>query len=130
MNKSIQDKLENLKERVSSLQEEIKSESQKLFNESMKEFFELFPSVKSISWNQYTPYFNDGDECRFSVNNDVKINDYDDYDKQDEVPKNAFELASDIVGAIEDNTMLAMFGDHVKVTVTPNGVSTEEYNHD
>lgn len=27
-----------------------------------------FPQIKSVSWAQYTPYFNDGDECIFGVN--------------------------------------------------------------
>ena len=25
------------------------------------------PALKAIRWNQYTPYFNDGDPCTFSV---------------------------------------------------------------
>ena len=32
-----------------------------------KEFFETNPSIKAIVWTQYTPYFNDGDTCEFSV---------------------------------------------------------------
>ena len=32
------------------------------------EFFALYPMVTMIRWTQYTPYFNDGDECVFSVN--------------------------------------------------------------
>lgn len=27
-----------------------------------------FPGVTAVSWTQYTPYFNDGDPCEFSVN--------------------------------------------------------------
>lgn len=30
-------------------------------------FFETFPQVKGITWTQYTPYFNDGEECIFRV---------------------------------------------------------------
>lgn len=26
-----------------------------------------FPEVQSIKWQQYTPYFNDGDACEFSI---------------------------------------------------------------
>ena len=33
-----------------------------------KDFFKLVPLVKRIEWTQYTPYFNDGDSCEFSVN--------------------------------------------------------------
>lgn len=30
-------------------------------------FFDAHPEVKTIHWTQYAPYFNDGDECVFSV---------------------------------------------------------------
>ena len=32
------------------------------------EFFALYPFIITIRWVQYTPYFNDGEECVFSVN--------------------------------------------------------------
>lgn len=30
-------------------------------------YFERDPKLESLSWVQYAPYFNDGDECTFSV---------------------------------------------------------------
>lgn len=36
-------------------------------NEAFKIFFETVPEITIIRWNQYTPYFNDGDACEFSV---------------------------------------------------------------
>ncbi len=33
--------------------------------------FAKCPEIKSISWNQYTPYFMDGDPCIFSANTDT-----------------------------------------------------------
>lgn len=41
---------------------------QEKMKDIFKSFFESFPEVKTIHWTQYTPYFNDGDECVFSVN--------------------------------------------------------------
>jgi hypothetical protein len=38
------------------------------FNEIIKLFFDECPKVQAVVWSQYTPYFNDGDECIFSVN--------------------------------------------------------------
>ena len=38
------------------------------FNEIIKLFFDECPKVQAVVWSQYTPYFNDGDECVFSVN--------------------------------------------------------------
>jgi hypothetical protein len=33
----------------------------------LQEFMEAHPDVKAIGWTQYTPYFNDGEECIFGV---------------------------------------------------------------
>lgn len=38
------------------------------FNEIIKLFFEECPKVQAVVWSQYTPYFNDGEECVFSIN--------------------------------------------------------------
>jgi len=32
-----------------------------------KEFFEKHPEVKFVTWTQFTPYFNDGEPCVFSM---------------------------------------------------------------
>ena len=44
----------------------------KAATEKLKEFFVKFweenSSIKAVTWNQYAPYFNDGDACEFSVN--------------------------------------------------------------
>jgi len=37
-----------------------------LFERMQRVLIEL-PEIDSIEWNQYTPYFNDGEECTFSV---------------------------------------------------------------
>jgi hypothetical protein len=44
------------------------AELQGEFNNIIKLFFDECPKVQAVVWNQYTPYFNDGDECIFSVN--------------------------------------------------------------
>ena len=44
------------------------AELQGEFNEIIKLFFEECPKVQAVVWSQYTPYFNDGDECIFRVN--------------------------------------------------------------
>lgn len=35
--------------------------------EEFGQFFKDNPEFRSIEWNQYTPYFNDGEECNFRV---------------------------------------------------------------
>lgn len=41
---------------------------EKHFKEAVKEFFAQVPEVQAVCWEQYTPYFNDGDPCVFSLN--------------------------------------------------------------
>lgn len=50
------------------IQRKMREEMQEKFGVLFKAFFKSFPEVKTIHWLQYTPYFNDGDECVFSVN--------------------------------------------------------------
>lgn len=40
-------------------------------NNLFKEFVDKTPGVVSICWTQYTPYFNDGDPCTFSVHDPI-----------------------------------------------------------
>lgn len=57
------------------------------FAEVFEQFFAENPNVGGVVWTQYTPYFNDGDECVFRVNDKYLFpvdTDYDDlngYDK-------------------------------------------------
>lgn len=51
--------------------EDAKAEATKLaldtFNGQVTTLFEMYPQVQSVTWRQYTPYFNDGDTCEFSA---------------------------------------------------------------
>lgn len=52
--------------------------------------FEKHPKIKSFQWNQYTPYFNDGEECTFSVNIDYPtVNGYNEDDDEEEQSDNS-----------------------------------------
>jgi hypothetical protein len=48
-----------------------KLENQKILSqfikESSKDLFDKWPNLKSYMWRQYTPHFNDGDECVFKT---------------------------------------------------------------
>lgn len=51
-------------------------QGEKLFKEAVRELFKEHPKLQSFSWDEYTPHFNDGDECVFSVYFDsLRIND-------------------------------------------------------
>lgn len=158
-----------------TLDEQLKEISGKFFAEQSKMLFEQFPDLKSFSWTQYTPYFNDGDECTFGANTkypSIKLSDSEDKDQEDEefddedddddyisiynvkktedgryIDKHeigekgeveitdrkrivAFEV-KEFLTEFEDDSLITMFGDHVRVTVSRDGtVEQDEYKHD
>jgi hypothetical protein len=74
-----QEKLEELTKRQAEIKEaknEILNLSANIFEDFYKYIFEKYPTLESFGWTQYTPYFNDGDTCIFSVDTDyISIND-------------------------------------------------------
>ena len=45
----------------------IKAFGKEKFENMFKDFFEKHQHVRAVQWEQYAPYFNDGDPCIFSV---------------------------------------------------------------
>lgn len=98
------------------------------------------PGVESLRWTQYTPYFNDGEACIFSVQTvcliphgaDLENKDPWDYaDSKDISDEDRESFQNEIAHLFEfDDVMLDAFGDHVSVTVRADSVVTEEYSHD
>jgi len=72
----IKAELEAFNKKKQDLVEQLRKEFPAMF----KELFEQSEVIKSISWTQYSPYFNDGDECTFSAHtDDLSVNgDYHD----------------------------------------------------
>ncbi len=64
---TIQTELDKLIEAQRQLKQEFQTKAQGLFKSVTKEFFNKNPAITMITWTQYTPYFNDGEECVFSV---------------------------------------------------------------
>lgn len=60
---------------IAKLKSEALNISNEVFVEWSRELFDRYGRLESFSWNQYTPYFNDGDTCVFSANTDyIKVN--------------------------------------------------------
>lgn len=112
--------------------------------------------IPALKWQQFTPYFNDGDECVFTVYSpyivgnpaddcgdgiDVDYSDPD-YVFNSEYHKEAIERLGltreqyvQIRGIwnlleTQEDLLKEAFGDHVEVTVTADGITTEGYDHD
>src|SRR4051794_30400356 len=65
--------LEALQQQVVDARNQMREKAKALVSEGTKAIFEEYGDiVESFGWTQYTPYFNDGDECVFGVH-DLKI---------------------------------------------------------
>lgn len=153
----LQSRFDTLIAEQQALRVKFQADAQAMFKESLKSFFELNPGINALRWTQYTPYFNDGDACVFGVNdvyftnakgeqlNDV--NSWGEYEGDDEdvwveyympyfsgkegVDVTSCDFISDMINSSEmRDIMEQMFGDHVCVTVTREGIDVDDYEHD
>ncbi len=138
--------LNDLTRRMKEMENEIKANGRELLADAFKEeIFDKHPRIQSVSWVQYTPYFNDGDACTFSVCSDypsysylnedgelVDVDEYNDYSSDRDKSFDAFgKDARTLLGSIPDSIYLSIFDDHVKVTAYRGGTfSVDEYNHE
>jgi hypothetical protein len=52
----------------------LQQEGEAAVKDAFKDLFDKYPEIRSVTWTQYTPYFNDGDTCTFSVHDfDVSL---------------------------------------------------------
>lgn len=145
---------------IAKLKKELLKKSEEAFLVGSKKILESCPELKSVSWTQYTPYFNDGDETIFSANtsyltingdenprylNPTIIQNHGTWDREKkvyvgrvEVPNpdynkplaEAVDKMSEFLGVFDNDFYKSQFGDHIQVTITENGVETEWYEHD
>lgn len=62
--------VKNQQSEINTLKKELLKKSQDVFDKGILEIMNSCEDLKTISWTQYTPYFNDGDTCEFSVQMD------------------------------------------------------------
>ena len=131
---------ENAKAQMQEFQEKMKNEGKQFFLNVSKEVFEQNPTLVKFGWRQYTPYWNDGEACVFSANLDypnilLKDQDEDLYDEEswftgDDAEYPVWSNVITFLSQFDDNDVELLFGDHVCVSVTKDGVEVEEYEHD
>ena len=136
--------METLTEMKRAYEETLKKEGKRILGEAFKKFFSELPIVTAIEWTQYTPYFNDGDPCVFSVGEfryrfqDSK-GDEGDYEdgflstwstdlKSKGIQTEIQNFEKQFAG--HDDLFLVLFGDHAKVTATSTGFEIDEYSHE
>lgn len=87
---------------IEELKKNMTGESKKFIENAAKSLFEQYPFLHSIYWTQYTPYFNDGDTCEFSVHEICYA--FSEQDEEDCFPydSSAFYTHSDLERALSD----------------------------
>lgn len=134
------------------------NEGKKLLLNTLKEFFTNNPVIDAIRWEGYTPYFNDGSECIYSIygvrflsslfpdeegeygdnyidNDNIgrKFVDHKWVDDDDPIIIQLRENCENIRNIIEEagDILKTIFEDHKQITVTKDGeCEVEEYEHE
>lgn len=119
------------------LDKKIKAEGETAVKAFFKEYFAKHPEVYGVRWEQYTPYFNDGDPCVFRLagmytyktqeafENDSHSESYDADGSEDcygEEPETSLSQIEDILEGI--------FGDHAAVAVSRTEIMVTECDHE
>lgn len=136
--------IKNIQAKLREVMQEVQDKGLAEFKEEFNDFFAEYPTVEAFRWQQYTPYFNDGEACEFGVHGiEIQLkghttSGYDDEDGFDEISTyddiamNAAiaEWFETLHGDGMKTVFEQVFGDHVRVTVTPDNIEIEEYEHD
>jgi hypothetical protein len=124
----------------------MKAKGKSAITAAVTRFLDAHPKAEAVRWTQYTPHFNDGDACTFSVNEpSVKLGGdedgdedgfyygysltYENSDPERKTMKRDLDGLHSALSEIEDAVQLA-FGDGYLITATRAGVEVEEYDHD
>jgi hypothetical protein len=145
---------EEAKVAMAEAKEVMRQTAKDAFAEQSIPVFENHPMLRSFSWTQYTPHFNDGEPCYFRSNTDypkvvfqgqAESHDDEDGDSDGEIShwdvkedrEKGLTASADCKEAVlkflesfDDETYEELFGDGVRVTVTSGGVEVDHYEHD
>lgn len=154
----VKDKIKEIQEAKKAYLKLIKSEGKGLVKQLLDLLDNLFaeiPTLVEVRWNQYTPYFNDGDVCEFRIGDarfkfaadpsapvpEAPTEDEEEYDDDEEDDweysysiknkqlKKACEQFSKTLNDLEE-VLEITFGDHVEVFASKNKIHTKEYEHE
>jgi hypothetical protein len=131
------------KKKLAELRAEYKTIAKDAFKEEAKELFENNPNLIDFGFKCYTPYFNDGEPCVYRCSKgDPAVNGQDQYtgeepEDPDKYPKlstsefDAVEKAvREFLRPFDKEDMMDLFGDHVSVCISRDGIEITEYDHD
>ena len=104
---TMQNSLKGLIEVQAKLRKEFQQQAQDAFKEVVKELFEKNTGLGLVTWTQYTPYFNDGEECTFSINEayfsnatDTEDIEYGEYQGDDDTLWSTDSIVTHLTGGV------------------------------
>lgn len=144
--------VQDITDQMAALRTTMKNEGRTTITNLLRSFMIRYPEVEFLRWEQYTPYFMDGDACIFSVNQlrfkpkgsgddgDWGDGSYETYEagkqintfeskKETKAFERDLDLIEDTIQGMEEILQLC-FGDHVQITVTKDNIEVDEYSHD
>jgi hypothetical protein len=126
----LQSKIKDYKDKIKETKKELRDKIRVHFTDLSKELIKSYPSLKSFSWSQYNDYYDDCDTYPFKAFIDYPYVNGEDYQKD-----HKWQLMKEGVVAFlrpfkdDENTLEILFGGDVRVTVTPEGISTKTENY-
>lgn len=131
-----------LKQRIDQLSLKLKAAENEVFDELRRTLFEENPKLKSFGFVGYTPGFNDGEPCLFTMETDaafITINGYDrNREEWEDGEKHTDEESADVetlsaivsesVEILPETFFRSKFGEGFKVNVTADKIEVEDYD--
>ncbi len=140
---------EKMNNEIAALKQKISDAARPYLEKMLQHYFDENEEIKEIFWTQYTPYFNDGEACEFSVNEvcfilhaDEEPCDYEGtylwrketlekHGKDDPILEaygqqrylELREVRNELnksISYIEDEVLQVLFGDHVRISANKN----------
>jgi hypothetical protein len=69
---AILEQLQSATQQLELLKKQYSADSIAILDQVFEEFFKETPEVEKVFWTQFSPYFNDGEPCEFSVH-DIEL---------------------------------------------------------
>ena len=119
-------KIKTLTDSVNSLTEQVEKINDMIFRFVVTNLFNEYPELKKFSFTGYTPAFNDGEECTFTLGTDYpEIND-DEGNKEINIQLN--NIVSTYLNILPAEYYNSHFGTNFRVIATRESVDVEDYD--
>ena len=120
---------------IQKLENEAKERGCNLITNTFEKLFAEYPGLHRIHWTQYTPSFNDGDPCYFSLG-EIWVNEDEDgwlSEEEKAGPSLSQEQKDEIYVVLGKLNYLEehfedLYGDNTAAEVRRDGVSKESYD--